>query len=355
MIDMESGVHTYSVAMTLTKNEFYEIDAHLSVLRTEENYWTGGKRCTCHDFCEQGIVLYLSRFKSGGHQLYRLKVRIEPCRVLGSSSPLALYQPNRKSYQQLVKTADRMLKKIKVPRSIDDMKICRQDMTVDLYFQTEEPVKQYVRACQKGMVLPHYKQERFRDAEHKAKYAEEANRGSCRQTCKSASFFVYNKSAQLKMTGRDTDVLKELHILRLEAELKRPALKKRLGEQADNYHYLKEGERRAKKVVEWYLKRIFKNADGEHLRFEDATIMMKQSGWKEKTRKQITYLLRKVSDSQSLNAAIGKTKQKYGLSVGQMERLLIKLRKLDISPITLPNTSKNGRLKSLIRLIKECF
>lgn len=128
----------------------------------------------------------------------------------------------------------------------------------------------------------------------------------------------------------------------MEAELKREALKKHLGEQSDNFHYLKAGAKKADKVVRWYLKRIFPNAE-RHVRYERA-VMLISTVKGDKTRERLQYLLRKASDSQSVSAAMEKTREKFNLSKGQMKRLLKKLEKLDISPITLPNA---GSLQAL--------
>ncbi len=113
------------------------------------------------------------------------------------------------------------------------------DCTVDLYLPGEAVTLEYIRIMKKGCILPHYKKDRFKENEKKAKDVTEANNHSCRQFCKSAAFFAYDKTAQLKMTDRLTEQLVESNVLRFEAELKRPAMKKHLGKQDSNYYYLK--------------------------------------------------------------------------------------------------------------------
>lgn len=60
------------------------------------------------------------------------------------------------------------------------------------------------------------------------------------------------------MVGRLDEDLRKKHILRLEAELKRPALKTHLGKAAlkTNYDLLFLAARDSQKVVRWYLKRM---------------------------------------------------------------------------------------------------
>ena len=79
--------------------------------------------------------------------------------------------------------------------------------------------------------------------------------------------------------------------------------------------------------------------------------IIQNSSKKEKTRHRLEYLLRKVSDSQSLDAALRKTKEKFGLSGSQMARLLHHLKTLGINPITLSNASKYAELPCLLHLI----
>ena len=153
------------------------------------------------------------------------------------------------------------------------------------------------------------------------------------------------------MIDRFPDYLSENNILRLEAELKREALKKRVGKQTDNYHYLKAGAKQACQVIRWYLKRLFRRADGSHLRYQEAVQLIQKKISKKKTRERLEYLLRKASDSQSLDAALCKTQDKFNLSDSQTGRLLEQCRKLGLCPLTLPNASGVASLKNLMSLI----
>lgn len=260
--EISTGVHTYSVGMPLTAKHYYQIQKSLSdhLRLINSNFWAKKEQYTVDFLKESGIVLYLSKIK----RIYRIKVRLEPCRVLGNSDPAALYQPSKKSYREMIQQVDKLLQPYHIPCSIDEMKISRIDLTCNLLFSQSDPVQIYIRSLQKAFVLPHYKRDYFRPDDGKAKNPQEANRHSCKQKCRSASFFSYDKTAQLQMIGRLTNELIGKRVLRLEAELKREAMKKHLGKQPDNYHYLKAGAAQAQKVIKWYLKRLFKHADGTH-------------------------------------------------------------------------------------------
>lgn len=51
--------------------------------------------------------------------------------------------------------------------------------------------------------------------------------------------------------------------------------------QKNDYHYLKAGENQ---VIGWYLKRLFRRADGPHLRYQDAVQIIQKMVSKKKTR-----------------------------------------------------------------------
>ncbi len=96
-------------------------------------------------------------------------------------------------------------------------------------------------------------------------------------------------------------------VLRLEAELNRGAIKQHLGKLESNYQFLKQGVKRGSRVIDWYLKRVYKDNQSPHLRYEAAVVCIAGQRWKDKTKERAAYLLRKVSDSESMNAAIQKT------------------------------------------------
>jgi hypothetical protein len=92
----------------------------------------------------------------------------------------------------------------------------RADYTQNHCFSDAELVQAYLRILKKSRVLPHYRVEEFREEEGKTKDVREANRHSYKQSCKSAAFFAYDKTAQLAMLGEEGAKLKSGRILRLE-------------------------------------------------------------------------------------------------------------------------------------------
>ena len=171
------------------------------------------------------------------------------------------------------------------------------------------------------------------------------NTGSYCISCNSASFLIYDKIAQLKMIDRYDESLLGKNVLRLEAELRRPALKNNSGDQAMemNYQLLATAAQKSEKVIRWYLSRM-QPPCGRYLRYEDAISVVEDANLKKKTRKRMLYLLRKTSDKDSLTAAQDDLKKKYYLTNGQCKTVVKKFEGLGISPITLTNASDFGNL-----------
>ena len=254
----------------------------------------------------------------------------------------------------MVKQVDSLLQPYGLPRSIDRMKISRMDLTCDLIFQESGVVQQHIRTiCRNRFSYPTTSGFVFGKGDGKAKNAKEANKHSCRQQCRQAAFFAYDKTAQLQMIGRLPEGRLGKRVLRLEAELNRGAMKQHLGRQKSNYQFLKQGVKRAGKVIDWYLKRVYKDNTSPHLRYEDAVACIAGQRWKDKTKERAAYLLRKVSDSESMNAAIRKTAEKFGIKRQTAMGLVKKLEQAGVNPVTLTNACEYERLENLRHILKK--
>lgn len=215
----------------------------------------------------------------------------------------------------------------------------------------EEGLMEYLRIARKSLMPTAYNRVLFKKDDGKTKDYKTSNAHSYCVSCDRASFLVYDKIAQLKMIERCNDALLGKNTLRFEAELKRPALKDRLGKSAmeTNYKLLSTAAKSSGKAVGWYLKRLQPKCD-RYLRYEDAVELIEGAKLSKKSRERMLYLLRKTSDKDSLSAALDDMRKKFGLKKGQCNTVLKKFRKLGISPITLANNSKFKELPTLTDL-----
>ena len=247
--------------------------------------------------------------------------------------------------------ADTMLKQIDCPCKLKDMKLYRVDVTANLIFETSSLVESYLRILKKSLILPRYHVEQFKKDEGKAKDCQEANRHSYKQSCKTAAFFAYDKTAQLEMIDAFPASLVGKRVLRLEVQLRRKGMRNWVSKdhmdnngKVLNTLYEKTGD-----ILRWYLKRLQLKGQ-RHVRYKEAKEMIDGLRSK-KTRERMLYLLRKASDRKSLSAAIEDLKEEFGLKSGQITRVLKKFDKLGISPITLTNTESEENLPALAEFL----
>ena len=221
---------------------------------------------------------------------YRVNIKVEPCRVLGSDDPTALYQYSKKSFHKLQRLCDRYLEMLCIPGSIETMKVSRCDLTCNLGFPDQDYVEAYLRILKKSHLIPGYRVDTFKDYEKKAKDPTQANQHSHCIRCKQVSLLCYDKIDQLKMVGRCPHELEDAAILRLEVQLKRPALKRVLGKKAmeDNAALLKAASKQSVPIIKSYLNKMFP-CSGTHLWYEDAVSVI-QKIKKETLRGQMLYL-----------------------------------------------------------------
>ena len=116
---------------------------------------------------------------------------------------------------------------------------------------------------------------------------------------------------------------------------------------------MKQGVKHGNRVIDWYLKRVYKDNTSSHLRYEDAVACIAGQRWKDKTKERAAYLLRKVSDSESMNAAIRKTAEKFGIKRQTEMGLVKKLEQAGVNPVTLTNACEYEQMENLRNILKK--
>ena len=351
LIDLQTGVHTVELSQTLTKKQFTAI---LDCCCTKGRLIHVKEKKECYVLQDQsmpGITVTLYPIRS--HNVYRVSIKIEPCRVLDSDDPTELYRYSKESYRKLQKVCNPYLEGLQIPGGIDAMAISRCDLTCNLFFTHQDYVEAYLRILKKSHLIPDYKVVQFSKHERKAKNPKRANEHSYCIRCSRAVFLCYDKIDQLDMIGRYTEKLDGCFVLRMEAQLKREGLKRRLGKEAmqDNASILKAGTAQAAGVIAYYLEKMFP-CDVPHFRYED-TVSAIKTVKKEAMREQMLFLLRKTSDGSGLDTAIAKCQKAYQ-SVGQkqIKRIWEKFDLLGVNPIPLTNSSPFCCLRSLRSLLE---
>lgn len=344
-----SGIHTMSFSKPLTGEAYYRIlhKAQKKGMQIETNtdYFDPSTTQTLLGYQKRGVVIYLSHPRS---TVYKLKLRIEPERVLGNTDPQALWRCEKGDWKRLAKAVDGLLGALDIP-SLKEMKLSILELTVNLTFPQQEYVDLYIQILKKGYLNKHYRRIQFDKHASKTKNVQEANRHSYKAACKQKSFFAYDKTAQLLMTERIAR-LPDHRTLRMEASLWREAIKKELGTENSTKYYLEQGSKHAERIVHHFLKKLLLS-NGVHLPYDTAMAQVQQFK-SAKMRQRAECLLQLCSRKKSLDKAIEAMQEKYGIKRSAVDRAIRKMEKSRISPITIPIRRHTGPLPSLLALLE---
>lgn len=351
--NIEAGSHSQSLGAILTHEQYERIyNACLKKGHTKSKDDAISKKSwlNCFALKEKGIKVFL--FAKHG-QYYRIRIQLDSSLTIDKNAPTGLLI-NSKDIKKMTNGVDRALNDLNVPLKLDSMKMGRIDLTINIIFSSNKELMEYIRLLKKGRIIAKYKLSAFDPEDNKAKDPDRANEHSYCISCKSASFFAYDKIDELEMVGRIPKNTIENNILRLEIQFKRPALKKHLGEEAleSNEKLLSAAIQKSAFVVAWYLKRMQPDCR-KYLRYKDALTKIKKEQLSKHTRERMLYLLRKTSDCETLNASIKKMKEKFSLSKSQCDTILKKFSKLGFSPITLTNDSEYEELPSFSVILSK--
>ena len=360
MYNIKAGIHTFSLYYKLSYTEAQNLIETLTELEscypvTADKWSYDGiyKSAHCADL---GVKIYIYRCYS--HSGFTL--RITPCSLLkGSYAAETLYQPTDADNWRLTNILDSILVELDLesdsgePIEVDNMSLCRADPCINFYLDSDDEVLEYLRILKKSALILHYSVDGFKQISSRVKNIEEANKHSYRIKGKKAQFTAYDKTYELHHNPYCPEDPEEMYIFRIEAELKRDALLKRLNknERSSEEKILEATARDAVKILTKFLKKM-QIGTGNHIRYCDAETAIKNSKLGAKMRDRMLYLIRKVSDS-NLSSALEKLCKKHDLNNNQCERILDQFDALGISPITLRNDSKFSSLPSLISLLQE--
>ena len=353
---IEYGCHTFSLFHRLSYSEVQNLIEMLQkqgkCRKIKADRWNMNRTYYSDLFSQHGVLIYLYQHLNGGSGI---TLRVTPCTVLNNFyAATELYQPTRKNYRRMTKILDQFLDALELEFRADDMSISRCDPCANLHLENKAAVAEYLRLFRKAQHIRHYKVVTYEKNNKFVKNPQEANRHSYRQSSKRASFTAYDKVYVLQQLERCPKDLAEKGVLRVEAELDREALLKRIdaNQKWSNYRILKESYRAVKKILCKYFNRLF-GGHGNFICYQKAKERIESAKMSKKTRERMLYLLRKTSDSNTLDYAVLKMRRKFELSQGQCNHILKKFEKLNISPITLRNDSKFDELPSFLTLFLQ--
>ena len=349
---IDIGVDTFSLYHQLSPTQVYcmvkRIKGCDKFQEKKSDYFSGGGEFVCRQFADQGVTVRIIEQKTNVWGLY---IIVHPSLALGETNKALLYQPKKKTYTKLMNKVYTIMQELDCQYDVRKMKLYRVDITADLFMDCQEVIDAYIHILKKSMVQSRFHVEKFKKEGKKANDYKSANAHSYKQSCKSSAIFAYDKIAQLKMVKRTPQRLIGKNVLRIEIQNRRRALKRWVGEDNmdDNWAIIRKLATSARTIINWYFKKMRQDI-GSYYRYDDAVKIVCENT-KKKRMAQMVFLLRKTSDCGNLNAAVDALKSEYNLNSGKISRIFKAFKKLNVSPITLPNISRIDRLQSLGELL----
>ena len=318
--------------------------------KDKSDYFSEIKQYHSDAYIEYGVKIFLQKYSKGPWHLHLI---VHPAKILGDSDRTSLWMPSKSEYSEISRRITEILRKAGFNQDVDHLSLTRVDLTANLHFPKQSVVEEYLRILKKGMILPHFRLEKFHEKDHKAKNCKLANTHSYKQSCKSGAFFAYDKISQLEMIDGFSAGLADQHILRLEIQLNSKGMKKWLKKEdkCSAWKTIRALSAQHFEILEWYLSRILPTACG-HIHYGEAAELL-EGLRKSKSKERLQYFLRKQSDCKDLQTALEKTAEKFDLSKSKTRKLLEKCRKIGLNPITLTNSNKHEQLPSLPNILES--
>ena len=357
---IEVGIHTYSLYHKISYSEAQSLIESLRkrgyYYPLKDNKWIYNGTYKSNLYADLGVQIYIYRY----YDYSGFSLCITPCSLLkGIYAAADLYQPTSKNNRELMDKLNDILDDLDVKSDsgktirADEMSVCRADPCINLYLNSDDELLEYLRILKKSALISHYNADKFERTSSRVKNIKEANTHSYRIKSKKATFTAYDKIYEMQQSDRCPDDLNDAHILRIEAELKRDALLKRLDKNAtlSNEKLLKSTEENAVRILVNFLEGL-KFGTCTHIRYCNTETRIKEAKLEDKIKDRMLYLILKTSDG-NLSSALKKLCSEYNLNYNQCERILKQFDELCISPVTLQNDSQFESLPSLISLLKR--
>lgn len=324
MIKIKRGIHTFSLSVQCSYSDIQNVrTANACILKKSDAYCLNHTyQITAYKDIGIEILLHQSLTRRSW-----LKLIVNPSSLLaGEYCPTGLFRCARAEIRQVKKKLRKILKQIGFEREMKDFKLSRLDLTRDIYCKSADEVATRLQSFKKSYVMPRYQPVPFKKYAGNETKVRGANHHSWTVASGQCAFSVYDKSWELATRH---DVVIGEHILRQELRLERKRIRQ-LTDTQNWWDQLVDIYEEQDKQLDKFLHRLYQDFD-RIVPLEELLREIDASNFREKTRKQMRQLAKKMDGCESLTAARKRLRMKKKSFIGLLERF----RKLGISPITL--------------------
>ena len=321
-MNIETGIHTFSLNL---KSSYSEIQ---NIITENEHFHTNNDAFylqNCYKITTyKGIGVEMLLHQSLTHSSW-ITLIVNPSSLLaGQYCPTELFQPTEKTIKKIRKHLTAILLDIGVEKKLKKFKLSRIDLTENHYYESRSDVMKHLEIFKKSYIMPRYEVVAFGYGSENEEMFREANQHSWTIACGSCEFSAYNKTYELKERHK---VEIDAHILRLELCL----MRKRIRQCTKSKHWeeqLLEISKKQNKLTNNFLHRLYQDCDN-FVSLEEMIQRIDESSFREKTKKKIRRLAKKMDSGESLTTA----RKKMRMKNKDFIVLLNKFRKLDINSI----------------------
>ena len=230
------SIHTFELSRQLTGHEYSHMKDYLYTIPKRD----GGKQrvykddygvIRCELFNDHGIRVRLEKNESKEERFvsYYLRMIVNPKRLIYPGGDcrdgyLGIFTPGEDSVRDMAKAFTKVFRNTKIPCHVDDYKISRLDLCVNIRSSRSKILRELVRVLRKLPTPSKYERKRYTSDDKMA--ANAYNKHYIRFACKSHDMVIYDKTYQI--TTNNLAVAYEKlpeGVLRIELHCKRDYLR----------------------------------------------------------------------------------------------------------------------------------
>ena len=287
-----------------------------------------------------GILLYFTLKKDRSGIRATIKAVINPRRLIDPDCDyLGIMPPDETSFEYFQDQFTAIMRKHHLPDFLDDWKLTRLDLCVNLLCSQKKSAHEQCRLLHKVMLKEEMTRVCFLDKSadvNTQKEQKERDKHSIKWCNDSYALTIYDKLFQSETEGLSISKRKSYNgILRVEFQCQRNYLRKiekkvDLDTTSDLLWYMSINSR---KIILEHVNRFLPG--GIHYKPKAAQKIIRSSSRQKRTKGQLIWLIKQLRYSYTMDSLQKKVEKKFSLTPRSLDKRIDQLQKLGINPIPL--------------------
>lgn len=229
------SIHTFELSRKLTESEFKQLRSNLydiqkATAQKQKVYKDDHGTYCCNLFNNQGMRIRLETGNTEKCTQYHLRITVNPKRLINPGGDwrevyLGILPPEKECIRDVSEAFTKVFKDTEVPQKVNDYKLSRLDLCVNIRSDKKKIFREMVRVLRKLPTPEKYERKFYTCADRKA--ANAYNKHYLRFVCGTHELVIYDKTYQI--TANDLALAYEKlpeGVLRIEMHCGREYLRK---------------------------------------------------------------------------------------------------------------------------------